>query len=243
MAATSATLSIVSHRQNGMVNLLLRDIARHCDGEVRVVLTENVRDSVSIAVDKLPFPLERIVNASPKGFGANHNAAFRRCSTPLFCAVNPDVRLASNPLPCLSRTLEDESIGVAGPLVRSSGGAVEQSARVFPTFGLLLRRVFRKRTGAFYPIDKGPVHVDWIAGMFMLFRSETFKAVGGFDEAYYLYYEDVDICRRLHARGLAVVYDPRAEITHDAQWGSRGNLSLALHHMRSVLRFLCRGKG
>jgi hypothetical protein len=234
----SATLSIVSHRHNGMVTRLLQDIGRHCDGEVCVVLTENVHDPVAISTENLPFPVERIVNKSPKGFGANHNAAFTRCGTRLFCVVNPDVRLASDPLPSLSRTLEDKNIGVVGPLVRNSGGAVEESARVFPTPGLLLRRAFGKRVGPFYPIDQGPVPVDWIAGMFMLFRSETYKAIGGFDEAYFLYYEDVDICRRLHAEGLAVVYHPGAEIIHDAQWGSRSNPRLALHHLRGALRYL-----
>ena len=240
MPAASVTLSIVSHRHNVMVNLLLRDVARHCDGEVCVVLTENVHDAVSISTEDLPFSVEKIVNVSPKGFGANHNAAFRHCRTPLFCVVNPDVRLASNPLAQLSRTLEDKSVGVVGPVVRNSSGTVEDSARIFPTLHFLLRKALTKYAGPAYPIDQGPVRVDWVAGMFMLFRAETYEAIGGFDEAYFLYYEDVDICRRLHARGFAVVYDPRAEIIHDAQRASRGNLSLALHHLRSVLRFLSR---
>src|SRR5215467_4578005 len=112
MPAASVTLSIVSHRHAGMVNLLLQDIGRYCVGDARVVLTENVHDSVPIPTERLPVPVERIVNASPKGFGANHNAAFERCRTPLFCVVNPDVRLASNPMPCLSSALEDKSVGV-----------------------------------------------------------------------------------------------------------------------------------
>lgn len=52
-----------------------------------------------------------------------------------------------------------------------------------------------------YPIDDGPVDADWVAGMFMLFRREAFRAVGGFDRAYLLYYEDVDICERLWRSG------------------------------------------
>jgi len=125
----------------------------------------------------------------------------------------------------------------------TSGGTLEDSARVFPTGTSLLLRAFERRSGAAYPVDQGPVPVDWIAGMFMLFRRETYEAVGGFDEDYFLYYEDVDICWRLHAKGYSVIYDPWAEITHDAQRASRGNLRLAAHHLASIFRYLWRKSG
>jgi len=233
------TLSVVSHRHNAMVGHLLEDIERHCGGAT-VILTENVADSVPVPTEKLSIPVVRIVNESPKGFGANHNAAFARCHTPLFCVVNPDVRFRADPLAELSRTLEDRRIGVVGPLVRNSGGAPEDSARAFPTLGSLFLRAFHEPRGPAYAADRGPVAVDWIAGMFMLFRREAFEAVHGFDEAYFLYYEDVDICRRLHARGFEVVFNPRAEIIHDAQRASRGNARLAFHHLSSVIRYLTR---
>ena len=73
--------------------------------------------------------------------------------------------------------------------------------------------------------------------MCMLFRSETFRALGGFDERYFLYYEDVDLCRRAARRGLAVVYDPGVELIHDARRASRRNPRLALHHARSIARY------
>jgi GT2 family glycosyltransferase len=241
MAGTaSVTLSIVSHRHAAVVNQLLQDIEAHCRGEVRVVLTENVTDPVSVSLRYLSFQVERIANTSPKGFGANHNAAFERCETPLFCVINPDVRLMSNPLPPLAKALEDRRVGVAGPMVRNSRGALEDSARVFPTLGSLLLRAFQEPKGPAYPIDGGPVSVDWIAGMFMLFRRETYAAIGGFDEAYFLYYEDVDICWRLQAGGFSVVYDPRVHIVHDGQRASRGHPRLALHHLRGVTRYLAR---
>lgn len=242
MHAASVTLSIVSHRHNAMISQLLKDIESHCD-QVCVILTENVPDPVFISTENLSFPIEKIVNARPKGFGANHNTAFARCHTPLFCVVNPDVRFGSDPLPLLSRTLEDRRVGVVGPLVRDSSGMLEDSARVFPTGTSLLLRAFGRGVGPAYPIDRGPLAVDWIAGMFMLFRRETYEAVRGFDEAYFLYYEDVDICWRLHAKGYSVVYDPRSEIVHDAQRASRGNLRLAAHHLASIFRYLRRIRG
>ncbi len=77
--------------------------------------------------------------------------------------------------------------------------------------------------------------------MFMLFRSETYRAAGGFDEAYFLYYEDVDLCRRLRAAGKSIVYQPEAEVVHEARRASRRQPRLALHHLKSMLRFLSSG--
>ncbi len=229
------TLSIVSHRQNALVNALLGDVGRNCVGRVALVITENVPDEVPIST---PLPFERIVNDRIKGFGANHNAAFARCRTPYFCACNPDVRLPADPFAPLLAALADPSVAVAGPLVRSPEGSVEDSARRFPTALRLARKLFRDERRPDYPVDQGPQEVDWIAGMFMLFSADAFRAAGGFDEAYFLYYEDVDLCRRLKAAGRKILFEPRSEVVHDARRASRRDPRMAWHHAASALRFL-----
>ena len=89
-----------------------------------------------------------------------------------------------------------------------------------------------------YPLDKDPLKVDWVGGMFMLFRREAFERVQGFDERFFLYYEDVDICRRLHGAGYDVVATPRAQATHEAQRASRRKPRHMALHARSMLRYL-----
>jgi len=240
VTTTQITLSVVSHLQNGLVNQLVEDIQRHCIDTVTLVLTQNVPDSVSLSVAGISSRHKILVNEKPRGYGANHNAAFVHCRTPFFCAANPDIRLPSNPFPALTQALVDERVGVVGPLVRDPDGMVEDSARRFPTAGIMLRKLFGGRRGPDYPVDKGAVEVDWIAGMFMLFRSDTYRAVGGFDEAYFLYYEDVDLCHRLRKTGKSVIYNPAAEVIHDARRASRRDPRLALHHLASVVRYLSR---
>jgi GT2 family glycosyltransferase len=233
------TVSIVSHRQNALVNRVLDDIARVCADRVAIVLTENVSDAVEL-VGGFPFPVKRIINQSVKGFGANHNAAFEQCDTPYYCVANPDIRLPADPFPPLIESLQEQRAGVAGPLVVDPQGGVEDSARRFPTPGALLRKLISDKRRPDYPTTGGPTKVDWVAGMFMLFRREAFAAVKGFDEAYFLYYEDVDICHRLHQQGFGAIYDSRAHVIHDARRASRRNARLALRHMASAARFLAR---
>ncbi|TAK43816.1 MAG: glycosyltransferase family 2 protein [Betaproteobacteria bacterium] len=231
------TLSVVSHGQNALVNALCEDVERVGCAGLSLILTENIRDANPLTSRRASGRVEIVANAQPKGFGANHNAAFRRCGTPYFCVCNPDIRLPADPFPALLAALAAPSNAAAGPLVRSPNGRVEDSARRFPTLATLLRKLVREADGPDYPVDRGPVAVDWVAGMFMLFRSERFRAVGGFDERYFLYYEDVDLCRRLQAAGHDIVFQPRAEVIHDARRGSRRDPFLMRHHAASALRF------
>lgn len=240
MTKPQVTLSIVSHRQNRLVNQLIEDVQRHCADTVALVITQNVADSVPLSISGILSPQRLVVNAQPKGYGANQNAAFAHCHTPFFCVANPDIRLPANPFPALTQTLADERVGAVGPVVRDPEGMIEDSARRFPTAGVLLRKLLGGGPGPDYPADRGPVEVDWIAGMFMLFRAEAYRAVSGFDEAYFLYYEDVDLCHRLWKAGKSVIYNPAAEIVHDARRGSRRSARLAYHHLASVLRYLSR---
>ena len=234
------TLSVVSHGQTGLVNQLLQDLRLLARGRLRAVVTLNIPDATPLAGPDAALPIEVIVNRRARGFGANHNAAFGRCRTAYFCVANPDIRLAADPFPALLEQLANPAAGVAGPLVRSALGGVEDSARRFPSAASLLKKLFVDRRQPDYPTDRGALEVDWVAGMFMLFSADAYRRVGGFDEAFFLYYEDVDICRRLARAGRRVIYDPRAEVVHAARRASRRDLRHARHHAASLLRFLLR---
>ncbi len=231
------TLSVVSHGQNALVNQLLRDLQRHCSERLELILTENTPDPVPFETGAWSGPAQVIVNPGRKGFGANHNAAFARCRSAYFCVANPDVRLLRDPFPPLIESLGGEAAAV-GPLVRNPAGEVEDSARRFPTVASLLQKLFAGTRRLDYPAAGGALRVDWIAGMFMLFRADAFRAVGGFDERYFLYYEDVELCRRIGRLGLQVLYDSRAEIIHDARRTSRRDPRYLRWHLSSILRFL-----
>ena len=236
----SITLSVVSHGQNALVNHLLADIRRVCARRVAVVITENIPDDAPLDTAALDCPVEILENSRRQGFGANHNAAFQRCRTPYFCVCNPDIRLPQDPFPELLSSLADPQVAVVGPLVSSPTGAIEDSARRYPTAMGLAKKLLSGSTSPDYPTDAGPISVDWIGGMFMLFRADAFRAINGFDESYFMYYEDVDLCARSRLDRRTVIYDPRAQVTHDARRESRRNPSLALHHFASILRFLFR---
>jgi len=237
MSADAIALSVVSHAQNWLVNQLLVDLAQFHPAGLSIVVTQNVPDPDRLAAR---HGAEVIVNERPRGFGANHNAAFRRCDAPYFCVVNPDIRLNMDPFPALVQALQSVRGAVAGPRVCDPDGRTDDSARRFPTAARLMGKLFSGAAGPDYPVDRGPLEVDWVAGMFMLFRSDAYREVGGFDERFFLYYEDVDICRRLLTRGYRCVFQPEASVIHDARRASRRDLRLMGIHAASAARYLTR---
>jgi GT2 family glycosyltransferase len=231
------SVSIVSHRQGDRVNELLGDLDRHCAGPLEVIVTQNVPEPEPDRRRARSMPVAVLRNAAPRGFGANHNAAFARSGGEFFCVLNPDVRLSLDPFPALREALGSAGAGVAAPLIVSPDGAVEDSARRFPTPWSLVRKAFARGVRLDYPGADSAFSPDWVAGMFMLFRREAFERVGGFDERYFLYYEDVDVCARLRLAGYDVRLVPAVRAVHDAQRRSHRDLAYLAAHVRSALRY------
>lgn len=237
MQSSLVSVSIVNHGHDEMVGSLIGDLAALSVTRLEIILTQNipeVRRSFSTAS---PFHSVLIDNAKPKGFGANHNAAFARAKGDVFCVLNPDIRIARNPFPALLAELSRPNVGVAAPRIVDPSGVIEDSARRFPTVAFLARKALGGARVVDYDVDEEPISPDWIAGMFMVFRKEAFAAVGGFDENYFLYYEDVDICRRLRSRGFDIRMVPSVEAIHDARRQSRRSLRHIRWHLGSMVRY------
>ncbi len=234
---TSVCVSIVSHGHGTMVTRLIAGLLRfHEVGQI--VLTLNVPEHLALPED---LRIQVVENNAKKGFGANHNAAFQRCRCAFFCVVNPDIELSANPFPELLEALKLKGVVMAAPLVVSPAGLIEDSIRYFPR-PLAIWSKFLFGSKGCYPTEMGQENFfpEWCAGMFMLFRSEGFAKLSGFDEAYFLYYEDVDICVRIWKRGMGLVACPKVSVVHDARRDSRRSLRHLRWHIASMLRFFAK---
>jgi GT2 family glycosyltransferase len=233
------SISVVSHAQIHLISYLLADLARYCQSSsIELILTLNAPENLPFALNEFPFLITIIQNPVPQGFAANHNQAFTQATGQFFCVLNPDVRLTNNPFPALLSCLKN-NIGVAAPLVLNELGSIEDSARYFPTPLKILCKAFGYCKGSDYLINDAIIFPDWVAGMFMLFPSETFRKIGGFDTGFFLYYEDVNLCARLRLQGYQVLLHPQVKIIHQAHRTSHHNLTYLKWHLTSMLRFFC----
>lgn len=233
------SISIVSHAQNALVNRLLTDLAiiEH-QSEYEIVVTENIPDDIEITQDVAGKIVRCIKNTRPKSFACNHNKALVNAEGEYYCVLNPDVRWVQPVFPNLLSHCESGEAQIMAPMVVDFNGAPQDSFRQIPTPGdLFQRRVLRR---GLHPLAFLPgefVNPDWIAGIFMLMPSAVFREIGGFDERYRMYFEDVDFCARARLAGIRIGVDTRVVIQHEAHRSSRTSGKYFLWHVLSALRF------
>lgn len=229
------TASIVSHGHGKMVIDLVKDLGR-CPQITQILLTQNTPEDLKI---RFPKKVKSRKNYRPRGFGSNHNSAFASCQTPFFCALNPDIRLEGNPFPALIRAMKDPGVAVCAPKIVSPAGQEEDSHRQFPNFKSLVTKALGRDDGKI-PVNQARKweRDSWLAGMFLFLRSEAFRKVGGFDEKFFLYYEDVDLSARLIRQGGRVKKVASVSVVHDARRQSRGSITFASWHGCSLARYL-----
>jgi N-acetylglucosaminyl-diphospho-decaprenol L-rhamnosyltransferase len=222
------TVSIVSHGQLALVLPLLEQLDRFSRASTaKVVLTINIPESDLLDGLKWGFAIERIENASPKGFGANHNQAFERCDTPWFLVLNPDIRFDNDVLaPLVAQAAPDAGL-LTPRILEPDKSTPEQHRAIITPLEILTRRK---------PGYVRPAVPDWIPGLFMLFRSDAYRQIGGFDERFFMYGEDFDICARTQLAGWKLQVGEDLLARHEAQRASRSSKKHLYWHVTSLLK-------
>jgi GT2 family glycosyltransferase len=214
------------------------------DDEIIVVDNESDAAKLRALVDKHPR-VRPLPCANNIGFAAGVNLAARQARNPCLLVLNPDT-IARGPI---VRELEawlraHADTGVVGPRVFNPDGTVQPSARRFPGLttaiggrsSWLTERFpnnWATRRNLLGLAGADPIDVDWIAGSCFMTTRTAFDAVGGFDEEFFLYWEDADYCQRLKKMGLKSTYLPAVSVQHTGGRSSELVPSLAIksfHH-------------
>ncbi|MDT8325694.1 MAG: glycosyltransferase, partial [Bacteroidota bacterium] len=183
------------------------------------------------------------------GFACNRGADIARGAFLLIC--NNDLELRGNPLAALTeRSAQQASVGVVGPLLRFPDGRFQLSWGSFPTLYSEFferRRQRQSRHGGGSDLERREATsrvvrpVDWVTGACMLLPRRAWDSVRGFDERYFFYFEDVDLCMRLRRQGWDVLYDPSVEVLHHGGGSDPlRNPTIVLSYRREQLRYYAR---
>jgi N-acetylglucosaminyl-diphospho-decaprenol L-rhamnosyltransferase len=230
------TVSIVSHGHSDFVFALLDQLACSPLRQlITVILTINspaldAFDEIRLARN---FFAEFILlkNSTPKGFGANHNQAFGHCTTDFFCVINPDIELVNDPFADLIEAFTASNVGLVYPSQVDQKTAALDFERCIVSPSSIAQRHFLRRNYTSNYVKQ----VDWVSGSFMMFKSTIFRELDGFDERYFMYCEDVDVCLRLQLAGYCLA---RAEaiVIHHTQRKTLKDPKHLAWHVRSLLR-------
>lgn len=226
-----AVVSIVSHGHMPMVQRLLQQLAQHCDSSIaRVVVTHNIAEALLLPPEAgWPFAVQEVFNHAPLGFGPNHNRALSEASEAFVCVLNPDVELLAQEGDLVAQLIaaaEQPAVGCSYPIQVNDQGEVQRSERELPTPAALWRR------RALHIEER---RVDWVNAACVLMPTAAWQHLHGFDEAYFMYCEDVDFSLRMQLQGWQLCKVP-VRIRHAGQHASHRNWRHLAWHIRSLVR-------
>ena len=233
------TVSIVSHGDSEKVKRLLESMrAFEQTQSIQVIITDNLGHELP-ELDGSPWEsLSILRNERSWGFARNHNQAFQLAAGEYFCLLNPDVIFFQVVFMQLLRRIETLQADIVAPLIIDSNEIVQDSFRDLPTPFEIVRRRLPGHNFDFSSSEISElIRPDWLSGLFLLMRSETYRGLGGLDETYHLYFEDVEFCTRARLSGLKLLVDTTIRVQHDAHHASRKKLIYLLWHIQSAIRF------
>lgn len=250
VAPTDLSIVVVTWQSAGDVPDLLASLAPALAGGAELVVVDNASRDDTVATVRAGVPDARLIdNPMNRGFAAAANQGWAASRRPFVLFLNPDAVVApdaiANALALLARL---PAFALVGCRTLNEDGTLQSTVDRFHSVrGLLAESLGRRRRAGTprgtSPATSGPV--DWVYGSFLLARRDALAAVGGFDEAYEMYGEDLDLCHRLRAAGREIGYCAEATIVH------RGNRSGAQRYgaerdvavLQGTLRFFRRRRG
>jgi N-acetylglucosaminyl-diphospho-decaprenol L-rhamnosyltransferase len=261
-APAEGSVAAVVVNKDGGAGLLACVASLRAAGIAEVVVVDNASSDGSLAA---LAAADRRARLLPTGRNLGYGRAVNRGAA-LTCArhllvCNADILLEPGALEALRSALDArDDLAIAGPRLVSPDGVPYPSARVFPSYATAVGHAV---VGLFHPdnrwtrryrlaedstLDEGlreEGDVDWVSGACFLARSDAFSSVGGFDERYFMYVEDLDLCWRLRRAGWAVRFVPAARVIHDQGSSTRRRplRMLVAHHVSTWQYAAARTRG
>jgi len=235
----------------------LRSIARQASESVETIVVDNCSSDGTADAIRSEFPQVQIIrNERNEGFARGNNAGLNAARGEYVCLINSDVVVPDG---CFGRLMlhmrENPSIGIMGPKMLTPDGSVGRSVKRFPTVwnsfccALGVHVLFKKSKvlGGFemrgFDYDKTS-DVDIVTGWFWMVRMAALKMVGGLDERFFIYAEDMDWCRRFKQSGWRVVYFADAEALHYGGGSSvRASRRFYIEMRRADLQYFAKHHG
>lgn len=245
MTIPEVSVIVVNYNAGDELEHALQSIADDLEGrEWEAVVVDNASSDGSSASVARFAPRARVLrNEQNLGFARGVNQGLALTSAPAVLIINPDCRLVAGTFEVLLEELNrSPSHAIVGPRILNPDGSAQGSARGDPDmltglFGRtsLLRRLLPNSAAAMRNVvvdadgeERASRTVDWLSGACVLARRDVLSAVRGFDERYFLYWEDADLCRRIRALGYQVRYVPLATAVHRVGHSSRGARAAAI---------------
>lgn len=229
------SIVIVSYNTRRLLSDCLESIRTHAGTEARVIVVDNASTDGSLEMVQTDFPWVRILpNPENLGFARANNIALPRCRGDYILFLNPDTVIFDGTMQkALAYMDRERNVGLAGMRLLNPDGSHQASVeKTYPRqrFDKEIRRAFDSLKG----------DIAWVKGAAMIARRDAILDIGGFDEDFFLYAEETDLCLRIRQAGWEIGYIDDALITHWGGQSEKPNLPVAVWEKkyRAEIRFM-----
>ncbi len=239
------SITIVSYHNEDDVKNAVESIEKWTPVEIskRIYVVDNAGDDMSFPYDDVTY----LPTGANLGFGGGHNYVMDKLDSKFHAIVNPDIILKEDAFSKLLAFMEDASIGMCVPRLEDEEGQLlsvyRRELTVWDMFlRMFLKDAFKKRQ-AYHTMQEmdytKAFEVPFAQGSFLLIRTELFQKLQGFDERFFLYMEDADLCKRVNEVSK-LMYCPDAAVVHKWERGSHKSGKLFKLHLQSMFRYFCK---
>lgn len=237
------SIIIVNYRQKGFLAKCISSLCRHLPQNAFEVIVVNNSKEESLSEISAAHPGVRIIENENTGFSTANNIGAKYAKGEFLLFLNADTELLSDFTAGLYSGLTDLNFGAVGLKLQFPDGSFQNSFGLFPT--ILNEYKNRKTELAFKNNDlafisaREKAHqkltpVDWVTGAALVVKKNIFESIGGFDERFFMYYEDIDLCQRLKNAGYENFYFPYSEILHHKGENTRSEINNELRKIQQT---------
>lgn len=241
-------ISIINHKHDKIIteNDNLREISK----KFRIYIKSNTPATEELINYSKKNGITLINKEFNKGFGENNNYTFNYLNekkiindNDFFLVMNPDIYISIKEMSSLEKEIKslNSEIYTINLFSDNNYKIHEQSIKRFPSLISPIRALFEKnkRNDAYNKKEiTEPINVDWAAGSFLLFKKESYMELNGFNEDFFMYFEDAEICRRAHKKRMTLTYIPRIKAIHTGAFQNRVIFSKHFYwYCKSYLRY------
>jgi N-acetylglucosaminyl-diphospho-decaprenol L-rhamnosyltransferase len=211
-----------------IVNYNSRDYLKDCllslgpfllknESFAELIIINNDADPIGDFLNEFPFldgKLKVVELNENVGFGRAHNRGFSEASGDCVLFLNPDTEVVAESIDKMMEIIRsDEKVGIVAPSLISYDGEIQRDCYGFQKTPLSTIKAKLPRAKIFFGSEES-FEVDWVSGGAMMLRKKLFSDLGGFDEKYFMYFEDVDLCFQAKKKGWKIIANPAAKVRH-----------------------------
>jgi len=245
------SISIVTYNNDKVIKKCLQNIFQNINNtDFELIIVDNNSSDSTVSIIEKDYKNVRLIkNNRNIGFGAAHNIAIKLRKGKYHLVLNPDIIFTENAVEKLLNFMEkNPDVGLVSPKILFPNGSIQYLCRRLPSlFDFIIirfmpkfiRKFFQARIDYYEMRETGYnkiMDVLFLTGAFMLIRSSVLDKIGGFDENLFMYFEDIDLCRRIKKISRTVFY-PHTSVIHLWEGGTRKNIQLLLTSIRSAIYY------